>query len=96
MVGLRMPPDRDAWLGLVGLGVVSTVIAGATLFVGMRRLPPTTAAIVATLEPVLTLVWAMTILHESLVALQFVGAAFVIVGVLWSQRTNPVTASEPG
>ena len=82
--------------GLAGLGIVSTVIAGATLFVGMRRLPPATAALVATLEPVLTLIWAMTILDESLVALQFVGAALVVAGVVWSQRTSPVVASEPG
>jgi len=95
-VGLRTPPDAGAWMGLLGLGVVSTVIAGATLFVGLRRLPPATAALVATLEPVLTLIWVMTILHESLVVLQFVGAALVIIGVVWAQRTSPVVATEPG
>ena len=95
-VGLRLPQDAATWFGLAGLGVVSTVIGGATLLVGMRRLPPATAALVATLEPVLTLIWAMSLLGESLVALQFVGAALVIGGVVWSQRVSPVPPGEPG
>ncbi|MCU1690696.1 MAG: hypothetical protein JWN61_903 [Pseudonocardiales bacterium] len=94
--GLRVPPDLAGWLGLVGLGVVSTVLAGATLFLGLRVLPAATAALIATLEPVLTLVWAMLLLHESLAALQLLGATLVILGVVWSQRTNPVVAAEPG
>lgn len=94
--GLRVPPDAAGWLGLVGLGVVSTVLAGATLFLGLRVLPPATAALIATLEPVLTLVWAMALLHESLAALQVLGAVLVILGVVWSQRTSPVVAAEPG
>jgi len=95
-VGLRPPADASTWFGLLGLGVVSTVIAGATLLVGLRRLPPATAALVATLEPVLTLIWAMTILDESLATVQVIGAVLVIAGVVWSQRTSPVVASEPG
>ncbi len=94
--GVRLPPDAGAWAGLVGLAVVSTVVAATTFFLGLALLPPATAALVATLEPVLTLLWAMTILGESLVAVQVVGAVLVLGGVVWSQRTNPVAAAEPG
>jgi drug/metabolite transporter (DMT)-like permease len=42
--------------------------------------------LVATTEPVLTLIWVVLILDESLKPVQLLGAALVIVGVLWSQR----------
>lgn len=96
VVGVRLPPDAGAWAGLVGLAVVSTVIAATTFFLGLALLPPATAALVATLEPVLTLLWAMTILGEHLVPVQVAGAVLVLGGVVWSQRTNPVAAAEPG
>lgn len=96
VVGVRMPPDAGAWAGLLGLAVVSTVVAATTFFLGLALLPPATAALVATLEPVLTLLWAMTILGESLVPIQVVGATLVLGGVVWSQRTSPVAAAEPG
>lgn len=96
VAGLRMPPDAGAWAGLVGLAVISTVLASTTFFLGLALLPPATAALVATLEPVLTLIWAMTILGEHLVPVQVVGAVLVLAGVVWSQRTSPVAAAEPG
>jgi drug/metabolite transporter (DMT)-like permease len=96
VTGLRMPADEGVVAGLLGLGVVSTVVAGGTLFVGLSRLPPATAAVIATLEPVLTLVWAVLLLDETLVGWQVAGALLVIAGVVWAQRTSPVAAVEPG
>lgn len=96
VVGVRVPADAGAWAGLVGLAVVSTVVASTTFFLGLALLPPATAALVATLEPVLTLLWAMTILGERLVPIQIAGAVLVLGGVVWSQRTSPVAAAEPG
>jgi len=55
-------------------------------FLGVRRLGPSSAALVATTEPVLTLIWVVSILNESLKPVQLMGASLVIVGVLWSQR----------
>jgi len=49
-------------------------------------LGPSSAALVATTEPVLTLIWVVLILDETLKPVQLLGAALVIVGVLWSQR----------
>lgn len=92
VVGVRVPDSADVWFSLIGLAVISTVIAGMTLFIGMRSLAPSTAALIATLEPVLTLLWAVTLLDESLVPLQIAGAALVLGGVVWAQR---IPASVP-
>lgn len=96
VAGLRVPESAATAAGLVGLAVVSTTIAGTTLMLGLARLPAATAALVATIEPVLTLVWSVVLLDESLVVLQIVGAALVLAGVVQAQRTSPVTAVEPG
>jgi drug/metabolite transporter (DMT)-like permease len=88
IVGVEIPDRLDVVLALAGLAIVSTVIASVTLFVGMKTLPAHTAATIATLEPVLTLVWAVTLLDESLVALQAAGAVLVLGGVVWAQRAT--------
>jgi drug/metabolite transporter (DMT)-like permease len=84
-------------LNLAGLAVVSTVVAGMTLLLGLSRLGPAPAALVATLEPVLTLVWAVLLLGESLQPIQVVGAALVIAGVIWAQRPagEPARGTNP-
>jgi drug/metabolite transporter (DMT)-like permease len=92
VVGVEVPTDPAVIAGVLGLGIISTVVAGMTLFVGMRTVPPATAALIATLEPVLTLIWAVTLLDESLVPFQIAGAALVLAGVVWAQRITPATA----
>lgn len=71
---------------MIGLAVISTVVAGMAFFLGVRHLGPAPAALIAATEPVLTLIWIVTILHESLRAIQLLGAALVIAGVIWSQK----------
>ncbi|MFM9036562.1 MAG: EamA family transporter, partial [Actinomycetota bacterium] len=62
-------------------------------FLGVRRLGPAPAALVATTEPGLTLVWVVLILDESMKPVQLLGAALVVVGVLWSQRSTQSTSA---
>lgn len=69
--------------GLLGLIVlVPTVIAVLLYLNGIRRLGPAQAAIVSTTEPLFTIVFAMLVLHDRLSALQLVGAALVVAGVV--------------
>jgi drug/metabolite transporter (DMT)-like permease len=91
--GLERPADWGQAFNLAGLAVVSTVVAGMTLLLGLSRLGPAPAALVATLEPVLTLVWAVLLLGESLRPIQVAGAALVIAGVMWAQRPDRLQES---
>ncbi len=91
--GVEAPSGAKYVWSMIGLGVVSTVVSGTAFFLGVRRLGPTPAALVASTEPVLTLIWVVLILGETLVPIQIVGAALVIIGVIWSQRVP--TVSEP-
>lgn len=84
--GLQRPSDWGATFNLVGLAVISTVIAGIAFLLGLARLGPAPTALVATVEPVLTLVWAVLLLGETLQPVQVAGAALVLAGVVWAQR----------
>jgi drug/metabolite transporter (DMT)-like permease len=89
--GLQRPTDWGETFNLVGLAVISTVVAGMAFLLGLARLGPAPTALVATVEPVLTLVWAVLLLGESLQPVQVAGAALVLAGVVWAQRPTRAT-----
>ena len=85
---ITVPQTFKGISSMIGLSVISTVVASMAFFLGVKRLGPAAAALIASTEPVLTLVWIVLILGESLVPIQLLGAALVIIGVIWSQRAQ--------
>ena len=65
---------------LAGLAVVSTVGAVGLFFAGLQRVGPSAAAILSTLEPVVTVGLAFLAFGESLAAVQLAGGALVLLG----------------
>jgi drug/metabolite transporter (DMT)-like permease len=81
----QLHPERlgaSGWGMLVAMAVVSTVIALSLQFAGLRRVGPTTAAIVSNAEPVVTVLLAFAVFGELLAPLQLLGGALVLAGVL--------------
>jgi drug/metabolite transporter (DMT)-like permease len=70
------------WLWLLGIAVVSTVIAVSLFFAGLKRVGPTAASVLSTVEPVVTVLLAFLVFGELLGALQLLGGALVIAAVL--------------
>jgi drug/metabolite transporter (DMT)-like permease len=68
------------WLGC--LAAISTVGAIVMFFAGLRRVGPTTASILATVEPLVTVVLAFLVFGERLGGVQLVGGALVVCAVL--------------
>lgn len=87
--GISLPNTALAVLCMFGLGIISTVVSQTAFFLGVSKLGPAPAALVAASEPVMALTWLVVFLDESMRAIQVAGAALVIVGVVWSQRTRP-------
>lgn len=87
--GISLPNTGLAVVCMFGLGIVSTVVSQTAFFLGVSKLGPAPAALVAASEPVMALTWLVLFLDESMRAIQVAGAALVIVGVVWSQRTRP-------
>jgi drug/metabolite transporter (DMT)-like permease len=84
VIGQLRPEDVTAagWGWLASLTVVSTVGAIVLFFAGLRRVGPTTASILATVEPLVTVVLAFLVFGERLGAVQLVGGALVLSAVL--------------
>jgi drug/metabolite transporter (DMT)-like permease len=70
------------WGWLASLTVVSTVGAIVLFFAGLRRVGPTTASILATVEPLVTVVLAFLVFGERLGAVQLAGGVLVLSAVL--------------
>lgn len=86
--GISLPNTGLAVVCMIGLGIISTVVSQTAFFLGVAKLGPAPAALVAASEPVMALTWLVLFLDESMRAIQIAGAALVIVGVVWSQRTQ--------
>jgi drug/metabolite transporter (DMT)-like permease len=85
----------DLWLLFIALGVFSTLVPFILFNSGLKRLPATQAGIVATLEPVVAVISAAVFLGESLRALQWLGALFVLVAAaLASTRTQEAVTAQ--
>jgi drug/metabolite transporter (DMT)-like permease len=100
---LDLALPADAWLWLLLIAVVSTVVAVAAFFAGLRRVGPSEAAILSTFEPVVTVALAYAVLSERLTGVQLLGGALVLAAVILLQlrprpaaRTNFELLGETG
>lgn len=75
----RFPADAPGWLALAAIAVVSTVVAIFTFFAGLQRIGASRAAILSTLEPVVTIVLAALFLDEAVLPLQLAGGAMILL-----------------
>ena len=62
------------------LGFAASYIAYYLFYRGMRLSDSVTAAVVSSLEPVFTMVFAVIILHQVLTPMQYLGSSLVVVG----------------
>jgi len=69
------------WGWLACLGALSTVAAIGLFFAGLRRVGPTAASILSTVEPVVTVVLAAIVFGELLGPVQMLGGALVLAAV---------------
>jgi drug/metabolite transporter (DMT)-like permease len=84
--GVDLSFSWAGWLWVACIAVVSTVVAMLAFFAGLRRVGPSTAAILSTLEPVVTTALAGVVLHQFLEPVQLLGAGVVLCSVLLLQR----------
>ena len=83
--GLDLGLTPTAWAAAGALALFSTVLPIAAFLAGMRRVGPATAAILSTLELVVTISLAVALLGERLAPVQLGGAGLVLAGVVLLQ-----------
>ena len=80
--GLALPPEPVAWLLVLGIALLCTVVAMYAFLAGLVRVGPGRAAVLSSLEVVVTLVLAFLFLGERLGPRQWAGAALILGAVL--------------
>ncbi|MGZ8376937.1 MAG: DMT family transporter [Gemmatirosa sp.] len=86
------PKSTATWAVLAFIAIVPTYLAYLVYGLGLRRLPATRAATVATLEPVVAAALAYALWGEALRPLGYAGAVLVLAGVLIIATAAPAPA----
>ena len=81
VTGPRLPASGRGWLVIGAIVLVATVLPVVTFLAGLERIGPTNAALLSTLEPVVTILLATVFLKEQLQPLTLLGGALVLAAV---------------
>jgi drug/metabolite transporter (DMT)-like permease len=84
----RLPQAPAAWLALVGVALIGTVVAVTTFFAALALLGPSDTAVISTVEPVVSVAVAGLVLGERLSPLQAAGGAVVLLAVTTLARVG--------
>jgi drug/metabolite transporter (DMT)-like permease len=84
---------RARWLVAL-LALVGTAIPITLFVIGLKRVDAGRAAILSTLEPVVTVTAASLVLGERIATLQYLGGALILAGVLGARLERPLPSSE--
>lgn len=83
--GASLQFSAGAWPAIGAVALFSTVIATSFFLAGLERLGPSRAAILATVEPVVTLMLATLVLHDPPRWFQVVGGILILLAVVLTQ-----------
>ena len=81
----KWPTTGLAWIYILAIGIFATALPIQLLLEGLKHINPTKVAIISVLEPVVTLLVGITLLHETASIMQLVGAAVILLGAICIQ-----------
>ena len=84
--GVHLPASGSGWLGIAGIVLIATVIPVATFLAGLERIGPTNAAMLSTLEPLVTVLLAAWIFNERLMPIVMLGGGLILAAVILLTR----------
>ena len=86
--GAQFPASNSGWLAMLGIIVVSTIIPVVTFLAGLERIGPTNAAMLSTLEPVVTVLLAAWLFGDKLLPIVMLGGGLILVAVIMLTRSE--------
>jgi len=86
--GIHFPASNSGWLAMLGIIVVSTIIPVVTFLAGLEIIGPTNAAMLSTLEPVVTVLLAAWLFGEKLMPIVMVGGGLILIAVILLTRAE--------
>jgi drug/metabolite transporter (DMT)-like permease len=86
--GPQWPTTPGGWWVIAGIVVVATVIPVTTFLGGLKRIGPTDASLLSTLEPVVTVLLAAAVLGERLQLISLVGGGLILGAAVMLTRAE--------
>ena len=86
--GVHFPESNSGWLAMLGIIVVSTIIPVVTFLAGLEIIGPTNAAMLSTLEPVVTVLLAAWLFGEKLMPIAMAGGGLILIAVILLTRSE--------
>jgi drug/metabolite transporter (DMT)-like permease len=91
-----LPGSTPLWLMVAWIIVLGTVAPFLLVLFAVARLGPARVGLIGMLEPVGAGIIAWILLGESLAAIQIVGTAIVLVGIVLAETARQAVANPPG
>jgi drug/metabolite transporter (DMT)-like permease len=93
--GPHLPTTSTGWVTIMAIVLIATVLPVVAFLAGLERIGPTNAAMLSTLEPVVTVLLANVWLNETLKPVTWLGGALILIAVVLLtqselRRTQPV------
>jgi len=86
--GIHLPQSNTGWLAMLGMIIFSTIIPITTFLAGLEIVGPTNAAMLSTLEPVVTVLLAAWLFGERLMPVTLLGGMLILVAVIVLTRAE--------
>ncbi len=93
--GVHLPTTNNGWINIVGIVLIATVIPVVTFLAGLERIGPINAAMLSTLEPVVTVLLAASIFEERLKPIVMLGGGLILVAVILLTHSEMEPIHEP-
>ncbi len=87
---LTLPPSGGAWLNLLALAVIPTVLSLACTTVAIQAIGSTPTAIFGALEPVTAVVLSVALLGQGITAREIIGGALIVAATTIVVAGGPV------
>jgi len=92
--GPSLPASAAGWLAILAIALVSTLAAITWFFAGLKRIGPTRASTLSTVEPAVTVALAAIFLGERISAVQMAGGALILAAVVLLARPGAPDAGD--
>lgn len=86
--GTHFPAGNAGWLAMLGIIFISTIIPVVTFLAGLERIGPINAAMLSTLEPVVTVLLAMWLFGDKLQPIVMFGGGLILFAVILLTRSE--------
>jgi drug/metabolite transporter (DMT)-like permease len=86
--GMHFPAGNSGWSAMLGIIFISTIIPVVAFLAGLERIGPINAAMLSTLEPVVTVLLAMWLFGDKLLPIVMFGGGLILIAVILLTRSE--------